>query len=471
MINDPLSHLPQVAEWCQEYFNNVRQYPVFRNPQPGEIKRSVSNSIPVSGSDFESIFNEFKSHIVPGLTHWQHPDFFAYFPASRSRVSFLAEMLESAVGQQCMSWFSSPASSELEELTCDWIIQQLQLPKNFKGVLQDSGSTSNLVAVLAAREWKTSFQTNESGLFGHRVLRIYASSEIHSSIDKAVRIAGLGIQNLVKIPCLADYSMNLEALEDALQRDVEKGYEPCAIIGAYGTTGTTAVDNIDRLVAIKKKFNCWLHIDGSFAGCALILPEYREKIQHLQEIDSIVLNPHKWFFTNLDCSLFVTQHVSSLVHTFEISPSYLQTPQDSEVINYRDWGINLARRFRSLKLWFVLKYYGFDGLRKLLRAHIEQAQWMKEQIERSSDFELMAPVHFNLVCFRLHPEGVPAEELNQLNKNYIERLNASGRILLTQTMLDNKLCIRFVNGKEEHTLADVKRAWATLQSFALTSIL
>jgi aromatic-L-amino-acid decarboxylase len=269
--NDVLKFLPTLTQWTAEYFENIKQYQVFPAIQPGDIKKNIPQQAPEVGKDFELIFDEFKNSIMPGITHWQHPDFFAYFPAGRSRVSFLAEILESALGQQCMSWFSSPASSELEERTCDWIIEAIKLNSNFKGVLQDSGSTSNLVSILVAREWKTNFETNRYGCNYSKRLRYYASDQIHSSIDKGIRIAGIGIDNLIKIPCKGDFSIDTDHLEQIIIKDIEQGYLPCAIIAAYGTTSSTAIDDIDHLVEIKNKYQCWLHVDGSFAGCALIL--------------------------------------------------------------------------------------------------------------------------------------------------------------------------------------------------------
>lgn len=462
------THAHQLVDWMADYLGSVGQYPVKPNIQPGDIKKQLPASAPKEGESFDDIFKDFKDIILPGMTHWQHPQFYAYFPSGSSAPSLLGEMLSTTLGAQCMIWLTSPAAEELEERMMEWLRDAIGLPKAFTGVIQDSSSSSNLVALLSAREWKTKFAINQEGFTGHEKFRVYTSDQAHSSVDKDVRIAGFGIGNLVKIGTDKNFALRVDELEAAIIRDKANGFTPLCVVSTIGTTSSTAIDPVDAISDICRKQGLWHHIDASYAGSALILPELRWMSKGAEKCDSFVFNPHKWLFTHFDCSAYFVRDKEALVNTFSIMPEYLKTPEDKLVNNYRDWGVPLGRRFRALKLWFVLRSYGLEGLQRRLRDHISYGQWVKEQVEKTPGFELMAPVPLNLVCFRIHPKGMDDEKkLDALNASLIQKLNASGKILLTQTRLDNKFVIRFVAGQTHATLDTVKQGWQLVQEYAL----
>lgn len=454
------THAHQLVDWMADYIANVGRFPVKPNIQPGDIKKQLPSAIPQTGEPFDNIFTDFENIILPGMTHWQHPQFCAYFPSGSSEPSILGEMLSATLGAQCMIWLTSPSAEELEERMMEWLRDAIGLPKEFTGVIQDSSSSSTLVALLSAREKKSNYGINQSGFTGKEKFRIYASTQAHSSVDKDVRIAGFGIDNLVKIGTDMNFAMNAHDLEAAIVRDRDNGLTPLCVVSTLGSTSSAAVDPIDAISIICRKHHVWHHVDASYSGSALILPELRWMSTGAEQCDSFVFNPHKWLFTNFDCSAYFVRDKQALVNTFSIMPEYLKTPEDRVVNNYRDWGIPLGRRFRSLKLWFVLRTYGLEGLQQRLRDHIAFGQWVKEQVERTPGLELMAPVPLNLVCFRLHPDGMDDEKaLDILNAKVIGRLNASGKILLTQTRLGNKFVIRFVAGQTHATLDTVRAGW------------
>jgi len=460
-------HAHQLVDWMADYLGSVGEYPVKPAIHPGDIKNQLPLHAPESGETFDKIFSDFKDVIVPGMTHWQHPQFYAYFPSGSSEPSILGEMLATTMGAQCMIWLTSPAAEELEDRMMEWLRESIGLPQEFTGVIQDSSSSSTLVAMLTAREWKSKFAINQSGFTGKEKYRVYTSTQAHSSVDKDVRIAGFGIDNLVKIDVDHDYAMVPGALEAAITWDIEHGFTPLCVVSTMGSTSSTAIDPIDAIGTLCQKYGCWHHVDASYAGSALLLPELRRMSRGVERCDSFVFNPHKWMFTNFDCSAYFVKDKQALISTFSIMPEYLKTPEDKLVNNYRDWGIPLGRRFRALKLWFVIRSYGIEGIRQRLRDHIAYGQWVKEQVETTPGFELMAPVPLNLVCFRIHPVGVDDEaKLDLLNAALIQRLNASGKILLTQTKLNNKFVIRFVAGQTHATLDTVKAGWELVKEFA-----
>ncbi len=460
-------HAHQLVDWMADYLGSVGKYPVKPGIQPGDIKKQLPLHAPESGEAFDNIFSDFKDVIVPGMTHWQHPQFYAYFPSGSSEPSILGEMLATTLGAQCMIWLTSPAAEELEDRMMEWLREAIGLPQGFTGVIQDSSSSSTLVAMLTAREWKSKFAINQSGYTGKEKYRVYTSTQAHSSVDKDVRIAGFGIDNLVKIDVDHAYAMVPEALEAAIRRDRENGFTPLCVVSTIGSTSSTAIDPIDAIGSICQKYGCWHHIDASYAGSALLLPELRWMSTGVAKCDSFVFNPHKWMFTNFDCSAYFVKDKQALISTFSIMPEYLKTPEDKLVNNYRDWGVPLGRRFRALKLWFVIRSYGIEGMRQRLRDHIAYGQWLKEQVETTPGFELMAPVPLNLVCFRIHPQGVDDEaKLDERNAGLIQKLNASGKILLTQTKLNNKFVIRFVAGQTHATLDTVKVGWNLVKKFS-----
>ena len=450
----------KLADWMADYMENIKNFPVKPDLKPGDIKSLLPASPSEEGEEFKNIFEDFEKIILPGMTHWQHPHFFAYFPTGASEPSVLAEMLSATLGAQCMIWLTSPAAEELEERMMEWLREMIGLPHNFTGVIQDSSSSATLVSLLTAREKKTGYKINQTGFDGSEKFRIYTSSQAHSSVDKDVKIAGFGIENLVKIETDENYAMIPSVLEEAIRSDTEKGFTSLCVVSTIGTTSSTAVDPVDIISDICMKYNCWHHIDASYSGTALILPEQRWMSKGAEKADSFVFNPHKWMFTNFDCSAYFVKDKEALINTFSILPEYLKTPEDKLVNNYRDWGIPLGRKFRALKLWFVIRTYGTEGIRKKIRDHISYGQWFKDQIVSEPLFELMAPVPLNLICFRIRPEGITDESLlENINKALLAKLNDSGKILLTQTKLNEMFVIRFVAGQTNTTFENVKEGW------------
>ena len=460
------SHAHQLVDWMADYLGNVGKYPVKPDIQPGDIKKQLPAAAPLQGEVFNDIFKDFENVILPGMTHWQHPQFCAYFPSGSSEPSILGEMLATTLGAQCMIWLTSPSAEELEERMMEWLRDAIGLPKEFTGVIQDSSSSSTLVALLTAREWKTNYAVNQSGFTGRERFRVYTSTQAHSSVDKDVRIAGFGIDNLVKVGTDKQFAMKADELESVILRDKANGFTPLCVVSTLGSTSSTAIDPLDQVAEVCRRHNVWHHVDASYAGSALILPELRWMSKGAEKCDSFVFNPHKWLFTNFDCSAYFVRDKQALINTFSIMPEYLKTPEDKLVNNYRDWGVPLGRRFRALKLWFVIRTYGIEGLQQRLRDHIAFGQWVKQQVESTPGFELMAPVPLNLVCFRIHPDGINDEPtLDALNAKLIQQLNASGKILLTQTKLDNKFVIRFVAGQTHATLESVRQGWEIIMEW------
>lgn len=468
MNNDEFrKHAHQLVDWMADYFEEVENYPVKPDVVPGEILSKLPESPPEQSEDFPDIFRDFKKTIMPGMTHWESPNFMGYFPANKSYPSVLAEMLTATLGAQCMSWLTSPAATELEERVMEWVRELIDLPSGFTGVIQSTASTATLCALLMARERITDFGINADGYRGKEKMTIYCSAQTHSSIEKDVKIAGFGKNNLRKVPVDERYAMQPDALEEAIRADLENGFQPAAVVATIGTTGSTAVDPLKEIGAICAKFNLFLHVDAAYAGTALLLPEMRWMAEGMEHADSFVFNPHKWMFTNFDCSAFYVQDEELLVHTFAIMPEYLKTPEDQRVKNYRDWGIPLGRRFRALKLWFVLRSFGVEGLQRKIRHHIELTQRLTKKIETHPDFELLAPVPLNTLCFRFHPSHILDEEkLNELNEELLNDIQQSGKLFLTHTKLGEKYTIRMVIGNTNVEQRHVAEAWSLIQSLA-----
>ncbi len=456
----------QMVDWMADYFEQIEDYPVKAQVQPKEIYNQLPAQAPIQGEEMSVIFKDFQDIILPGITHWQHPNFFAYFPANTSFPSILGEMLTATLGAQCMIWDTSPAAAELEERVMNWLRDLMGIPSSFEGVIQDTASTATLTAILSARERATNFESNQKGIAQNN-FRVYCSTETHSSIEKAVKIAGLGKNNLVKIPVDEQLRMQATALEKAIQEDLKNGYRPMCIVAAIGTTGTTAIDPLKAIASISQKYNIWLHVDAAYAGSALILPEFQWMIEGIEQVDSFVFNPHKWLLTNFDCSVYFIKDKESLLKTFEVLPEYLKTASRGVVNDYRDWGVPLGRRFRALKLWFVIRNYGVEGLQKHLRAHISLAQTLTEWVKSSPDFELLAPTTLNLVCFRYHPKNIEDEKtLNTVNKNILEELNKTGRMYLTHTKINQQYTLRLVLGQTFVEAHHVQSAWEQIQEIA-----
>jgi aromatic-L-amino-acid/L-tryptophan decarboxylase len=460
------NHAHSLVEWMATYLENVGNYPVKASVKPGAIFQSLPPSPPSEAEPFENMMRDLEEVIMPGITHWQSPNFFAYFPANSSPPSVLAEMITATIGAQCMNWETSPAAAELEEKMMNWLREMTGLPQYFEGVIQDSASAATLAAIITAREKASEFATNESGLTSLPVMRVYCSEQAHSSVEKAVKICGIGRRNLVRIGVKSDFSMDPELLKVAIDEDRLKGFVPCCVVATIGTTGTTAVDPLRPIGEICSENSIWLHVDAAMAGTALILPEFRWMIDGSEYIDSILFNPHKWMFTNFDCTAFFIKDAGSLIKTFEILPEYLKTRTRGQVNDYRDWGIPLGRRFRALKLWSVIRSYGTSGLQRRIREHIELAAKLKEMIANEPGFEILAPVIINVVCFRFAPAGYNEESLNILNEKLNHHLNDSGKIYLSHTSLNGKYSLRMVTGQTNVTFAHVEKAWQLIKETA-----
>lgn len=454
-----------VLQWIYNYYQRIDTFPVSPKIEPGKIKELLPISPPEVGESFEEIFQDFENIILSGITHWQHPRFFAYFPANTSFPSILAEFLTSALAPQCMMWATSPSATELEEKIMDWIRQMIGLSNDFAGVIQDTASTSTLVALIVAREKASNFSVSQNGFDGKKYT-VYCSTEAHSSIEKAVKIAGLGAKNLRKIPVDDKFALKAEVLKATILRDIENGFIPLAVVGTLGTTSSTAFDPLMEIGEIAREFGLWYHIDGAMAGSALILPEFVEYSRWINMADSFVFNPHKWLFTNFDCSAFFIKEKNALLNTFSLTPEYLKTNLDEKVINYRDWGIQLGRRFRALKLWFVIRSFGLEGLRNKIREHIQWAKELSEAIRNENDFEIVAPVNMNTICFRYIPIGISSKQFDDLNKELLESINASGFTYLSHTVLSNKYVLRFSIGQTNTGREDVFQTWEMIKNIA-----
>lgn len=451
------------VDWVANYLNEAGKYPVCSPLKPGQIRNQLPPQPPLNGESMDKIFQDFEKIIIPGMTHWQHPSWFAYFPANNSPPSILAELLTAGLGAQCMIWKTSPAAAELEELVLEWLRQMLGLPKGVSGVIQDTASTATLVALLTAREKFTNFESNERGL--KRPLIVYASEEAHSSVEKGVKIAGYGKDNIRHIATDESFAMIPAKLEEAVVDDKKKGLVPACVVATLGSTSSTAIDPLAPIGKVCKKHDLWFHVDAAFAGTAAILPEMKWMMEGVEHMDSFVFNPHKWMLTNFDCSAYYVKDPASLIRTFEIHPEYLKTGVDAEVKNFRDWGIQLGRRFRALKLWFVIRSYGIEGLQKIIREHIRLAQMFKVWLEEHEYFEVMAPVPLSVVCFRLN-DGRDEDELNALNRKFLEMLNQSGEVFLTQTTLEDRYVLRMAIGQRTTEEKHIREAWRLMVSTA-----
>jgi aromatic-L-amino-acid decarboxylase len=446
----------ELIDWLADYMDQVESYPVVSPSEPGEIKSRIPASPPSQKEPMEQILADFRDRILPGITHWQHPGWFAYFPANNSPPSVLAELLTAGLGAQCMIWQTSPAAAELEEAVMEWLREMLGLPEQMTGCIQDTASTATLCALLTAREKATGFASNRVGL--HEPLKIYTSEETHSSIEKGVKIAGFGSSAIESIATDDRYAMIPRKLEERITKDREAGRHPCCVVATVGTTSSTAIDPLEDIGRICRRHDIWLHVDAAFAGTAAILPEKRDILNGVEYADSFVFNPHKWMLTNFDCSAYFVRDPGALIQTFEIHPEYLKTGRDAVVKNYRDWGIQLGRRFRALKLWFVIRSYGVEGLQAMVREHLRLAKLFAGWLHSDTRFETMAPVDLSLVCFRLN-DGRPETQLNELNARLLASVNATGKVFLTHTALKGKTALRMMIGQRTTTDKHVRLAW------------
>lgn len=462
--NEFRKYAHEIVEWIARYYENIEKYPVKSRVVPGAIKAQLPELPPSDSLSFDSFLEDFDEKIIPGITHWQSPNFFAYFPANSSFPSILAEMLTAALGSQCMIWETSPAAAELEERMMEWLRAMTGLPSCFEGVIQDSASSATLTALLTARERVTGYRSNTDGLAKKKRLRVYCSNQAHSSVEKGVGIAGIGRSNLIKVQVKEDFSIDIVALREAIERDLKAGYIPACVVATLGTTGTTAFDSLKEVGEICHDYNIWLHVDAAIGGTALILPEMRWMIEGIEYVDSFVFNPHKWMFVNFDCSAYFVRAASALIRTFEILPEYLKTRTRGKVNDYRDWGIPLGRRFRALKLWAVIRTFGVEKLQDMVSEHIRLAKVLEDRIRAEKDFEIVTPVRLNTVCFRYRPNGLTEEEVNRLNEKINHMLNDGGKIYLTHTLLDGKYVLRMVTAQTNVTEKHVLNAWSEIKA-------
>jgi len=455
----------KAADWGATYRESLRERPVRAPLRPGATLDALPVAAPDQPESFASIFADFEALIVPGLTNWQHPRFFAYFPANAAPPGVIAEYLVSAVAAQCMLWQTSPAATELETRVLDWLRQAVGLPDQFRGVIQDSASSATLAAVLVMRERALAWDGNRAGLSGQARLRVYCSAEAHSSIDRAIWIAGIGADNLVKLPPSGPRrGMDPRALDAAIRADLAAGHRPAGVIACVGATGVGASDDVGAICKIAADHGLYVHVDAAWAGSAMICPEFRSLWDGVENADSVVFNPHKWLGAPFDCSTHYLRDPDSLVRTLAIQPEYLKTHGHDGIINYSEWSIPLGRRFRALKLWFLLRAYGLDGLRAMIRNHVAWADMLAHRIAALPGFELASPPVLSLFAFRHLPPGdVDADAHNQ---RLVNAINDDGRIYLTQTRLDGRLVIRFQAGTFATTQEDVAMAGDVIAEIA-----
>lgn len=460
-------HAHQFVDWMADYLSSVQDLPVRAQVAPGEIAGQLEAGPPSMPHSMDDIFEDFKNIVIPGMTHWQHPRFFAYFPANSSPPSVLAEMLTTTLAAQCMLWQTSPAAAEMETRMMEWLGQMIGLGEGFHGVIQDSASSASLCAILTARELATDWQANEKGLAAVGPLAVYVSEEAHTSIEKDVLVAGLGRSCLRKIPTDASYAMITTELEAAIEADIAAGVKPMAVVACLGTTSTGGTDPLKAIADICQRHGVFLHVDAAWAGSALLLEECRSIIDGIDYVDSFVFNPHKWMFTNFDCSAHFVRDPDALVRTLTILPEFLKSPEGNAVIDYRDWSVPLGRRFRALKLWFVIRSYGVEGLKEKIRNHIAWSTELADIVAAEAEFEIIAPRVLSLFCFRYHPPGVDDEaSLKALNEKLVNTINDDGRLYLTQTMAKGQYAIRFAIGQTSTTRDDVMESWAVIKELA-----
>ena len=452
--------LHRAADLVADYLERVGDYPVLPPVAPGDIRRSLPAAPPAAPEPLERVLDDYRALIEPNVTHWNHPGFLAYFATTGSGPGIVAETLAAGLNVNAMLWRTGPAPTELEELACDWLRQMLDLPEVFRGHINDTASMSSFLALAAARERLPGLEVRQRGLAGRPEvppLVVYASEQAHSSIDKAVIALGLGLDHLRRLPCDAEFRLDPAALAAAIREDRAAGRLPMAVVATAGTTSTTSVDPLRSIAAAAREEGLWLHVDAAYAGSAAICPEYRALLDGLEEADSIVVNPHKWLFVPVDCSVLLVRDPDTLRAAFALVPEYLRTAE-RQVTNLMDLGLQLGRRFRALKLWMVIRAFGVEGLRQRIREHCRLARGLAGWIAADPDFELAAPVPFSVVCFRAR-WGAPPEEEDRRNERLLEAINASGRFFLSHTRLRDRLVLRVAIGNLRTTAAHVTELW------------
>ena len=457
----------EMVDWIAEYYERLQrdEFPVLSQVKPGEVRGAIPTSPPSSGMRFESFLPDVERSVLPGITHWQSPNFFGYFPANSSFPGILGDMLSTGLAVQGMLWATSPACTEVEQLMLDWLVQMLALPEHFLstssggGVIQDSASSASLTAILAARERATSFQSNLDGV--RQPLVAYTSSQAHSSIEKDIKVAGIGTKNLRLISVDENFAMDAKKLREAVESDRAEGLHPFFVSATVGTTSSLAIDPLPEIGAICREHGMWLHVDAAMAGSAAVCPEFRYIHEGLELADSYCFNPHKWMFTNFDCTAFFVRDRKVLIDSLSIVPEYLrnQASEAGAVVDYRDWHVPLGRRFRALKLWSVIRHYGVEGLQHHIRQHVALAQQFAAWVRSDERFEIVAPPSLNLVCFRLKSSDADNEQL-------LHALNRSGKLFMSHTKLAGHYTLRMSIGQTHTELRHVQAAWKLIQQYA-----
>ena len=457
----------RLIDWIADYRAGVESRPVMAQTQPGDTKRRLPASPPQHPESFEVIFEDIDRHVIPGITTWQHPRFFGYFPSNASLPSLLGDYLSSGLGVIGLAWQSSPALTEVEEVVVDWMRQMLGLSGAWSGVINDTASTSTLVALMCARERTSEYSLSRGGLQSEdHPLVVYTSSQSHSSVEKAALLAGFGKDNVRIIPHDMTCAMRPDALADAIADDLRNDRRPCAVVATCGTTTSTAFDPIDAIARVAKDRGIWLHVDAAMAGSAMILPECRHLWQGVESADSLIVNAHKWLGAVFDCTLYYVRDVEHLVRVMSTNPSYLQSAADGRVNNYRDWGLPLGRRFRALKLWFLIREQGVEQLQARLRRDLDNAQWLAERVQETPHWKVLAPVALQTVCIRHEPPGLSGDGLDAHTLEWAARLNQSGQAYVTPALLDGRWMVRVSIGAELTERRHVAELWELVQQSA-----
>ena len=459
-------HGHELIDWIADYFERIEELPVLAQVQPGDLKQQLPASPPAQGEPMADIVKDVDRFIVPALTNWSHPSFFAYFATSTSAPGIFGEMLSAAFDNKAMLWRTSPASTELEEVTLDWLRQMMGLDAGLTGIIYDTASVSSMHAIAAAREG-VELRIREEGMSGRNdlpLLRVYASEHAHSSIDKGIITLGLGQRALRKIPTDKNFRMDAEALRAAIAEDKSAGYLPFCIVATVGTTSTSSIDPVPDIANIAEQNSMWLHVDAAYAGSAAVVPELRHVLSGCERADSIAVNPHKWLFTPFDLSVLYCRHLDLLRKAFSLVPEYLRTPEQEQVRSGSDYGVQLGRRFRSLKLWMIIRYFGHEGLAARIREHCRLAKLFASWVEESNEWEVCAPVPLALVCFRANVAGRSDEQLDELNEAILHGVNATGKALLSHTKLNDKIVLRLSIGNIRTTEKHVSQVWELLNA-------
>ncbi|MDE3173021.1 MAG: aspartate aminotransferase family protein [Gemmatimonadota bacterium] len=460
-------HGNAIVDWVADYRARIADLPVMPRVAPGEIRAKLPGAPPEQPEPFDAMLRDFDEIIVPGITHWQSPKFFGFFPGGGSLAGVLGDYLSTGIAALGLSWQACPALTELEEVVADWMRQMVGLSDGWSGVIQDTASTSTLVALICARERATRYALARGGLQGaERPLVVYVSAHAHSSVNKAALLAGFGRDNVRVVPHDESYAMRADALRDVMAADVAAGLAPCAVVATTGTTGTTALDPVGAIAPVARAHGCWLHVDAAMAGSAMIVPELRWMWDGIEGADSLVVNPHKWLGVVFDCSLYYVRDVEHLVRVMSTNPSYLQSAADGRVRNYRDWGIPLGRRFRALKLWFLIREQGVSGLRARIRRDMANAVWLEQQVRAEPGWRVLAPVPLQTVCVRHDPPGLAGDALDRHTLDWVDRVNRSGEGYLTPSTLDGRWMARVSIGAEATEREHVAALWDVMRAAA-----